>query len=348
MRNKGALFFWFPRTLCVSHLTASLSAGPHVFLYLLHLTTHAGLHLPRLSCWAPAGRSRSLRPQSWLELYWPSPRAPAGCSGSLCPQAATAFPSVGLVVIIAAFGRHAGCGAPSALAVCGSSISSFVGALCPDSSLPQSTAPGSSSLPSALSRRPLCRLPVSVAVCGVESYSQSGFSLAAKFRASSLEASSLVGCRPPRGPSLDPRSGCGGLLDRVLHLVRVPKHVAVGYSLAKSGRSRSTMRAGLSAFRPTRVLLASCRRYCRPVLLSIHSPSCFLTSREIHLSKGPGRKCSPIPPFVTSRVMCSNGTRGGPPLWPDPPFCRGRIEVAMFSFIPCSLHAGSCRMCVFL
>ena len=83
-----------------------------MFLYLLHLTTHAGLHLPRPSCWAPAGRSRSLRPQSWLELNWPSPRDPAGGSGSLCPQAATAFPSVGLVVIIAAFGRHADCGVP--------------------------------------------------------------------------------------------------------------------------------------------------------------------------------------------------------------------------------------------
>ena len=66
------------------------------------------------------------------------------------------------------------------------------------------------------------------------------------------------------------------------------------------------MRASLSAFCPTRFLLASCRRYCRnspfssvlsgrPVLLSVHSPSCFLTSQEIHLSKGPGRKCSPIP-----------------------------------------------------
>ena len=82
------------------------------------------------------------------------------------------------------------------------------------------------------------------------------------------------------------------------------------------------MRASLSAFCPTRFLLASCRRYCRnspfssvlsdrPVLLSVHSPSCFLTSRGIHLSKGPGRKCSPIPPLVTNRVMCSKGTCGG-------------------------------------
>ena len=58
--------------------------------------------------------------------------------------------------------------------------------------------------------------------------------------------------------------------------------------------------ASLSAFLPNWRLVASLCRYCsyspfsaalsgRPVWLSVHSPSCMLTSRLIHLSKGPGR-----------------------------------------------------------
>ena len=127
--NKGALFFWFPRTLCVSHLTASLSAGPHVFLYLLHLTTHAGLHLPRPSCWAPAGCSRSLRPLLLGLLLGVlglcAPRLPllSRPSGS----SSSSLPLAGMLVAASPLGT--GC-------VCGSSISSFVGALCSDSSLP--------------------------------------------------------------------------------------------------------------------------------------------------------------------------------------------------------------------
>ena len=198
-----------------------------MFLYTLYLPSHAGLLLRWPPYRAPAGRSRSMRPQAATALSSPVRAFTPGCFGVFscwCCALELSTPPVhliGLIVVAIALGWCSGCSFPlgsasvwAILLVFGASPSLLYGCyfwLCS-------------------SRRPR-----------------------------------PVGCRPPLCPGLD-----------------LPPD------------------ASLSAFLPNWRLVASLCRYCsyspfsaalsgRPVWLSVHSPSCMLTSRLIHLSKGPGR-----------------------------------------------------------
>ena len=108
-----------PFLMC-AHLTTSLAAGSHVFLYQLHCPC---TRLPGWSSsWAPAWCSWSLRPQVWPQNHW-----------HVC-RASAARPGLGLLKVLSEL-----LSPPSGLALLADSVS-LSGAALAGSALPQSTS----------------------------------------------------------------------------------------------------------------------------------------------------------------------------------------------------------------